>query len=439
MKIKKMQKLLMTVGIACACGAGAYAQISVPSTYKHITIDGSFNDWTGIPVAYTAAVGPSGAIQYQNIYVANDKSNIYVRVTLYSARTNAFANSYDNIFIDADNNPSTGYHVSGVTGFGSSMLIQSGSGHQEKNGGFNEGAIASLGWTIASSADKKNFEFAISGGASYVSDGTAVFNNDVISLMFEGDDTSHNNVEDAPPSGGLTYGFASQLGIMVPAYFSPGSKWDAMNYAASRVPLIAIMNPNNGPGASKSTSYVTALANLHTAGGKVVGYVYSSYTARALATVEADIDTYLLWYNVDGFFVDEMENDTNPSHIAYYQSLYQYIKSKGAKYSVTGNPGSNTQEAYLSTPTVDSLMIFENTSANYTSYSPSSWTTNYPPGSFVHLPYSATSGATMTNDVSLAISRNAGWTYVSDLSTYSALPTYWTNEVNLIESLNGSF
>ncbi len=116
-----------------------------------------------------------------------------------------------------------------------------------------------------------DFEFSISGGASYVSDGTAVFTNDIISLMFEGDDSSHNNVEDAPPSGGLSYAFASQLGIMVPAYFSPGSKWDAMDYAASRVPLIAIMNPNNGPGASKSTSYVTALANLHAAGGKVVG------------------------------------------------------------------------------------------------------------------------------------------------------------------------
>ena len=118
MKIKELQKLLFTLGIACACSVGAQAQVSVPSTFKHISIDGSFNDWNGIPVAYTAAVGPSGAIQYQNIYVANDKTNLYVRVILYSARTNAFANSTDNIFIDADDNPTTGYHVSGVTGFG---------------------------------------------------------------------------------------------------------------------------------------------------------------------------------------------------------------------------------------------------------------------------------------------------------------------------------
>src|SRR6185312_7019420 len=76
---------------------------------------------------------------------------------------------------------------------------------------------------------------------------------------------------------------ASPMGIMVPAYFSPGAKWDAMDYAASRVPLIAIMDVNNGPGTSKSSSYVTALANLHAAGGKVTGYVYTSYTNRPLA------------------------------------------------------------------------------------------------------------------------------------------------------------
>ena len=229
---------------------------------------------------------------------------------------------------------------------------------------------------------------------------------------------------------------ASQLGIMVPAYFTPGSKWDAMDYAASRVPLIAIMNPNNGPGTSKSSSYVTALANLHAAGGKVTGYVYSSYAARPIADVEADIDTYLAWYDVDGFFVDEMENDSDPTHIAYYASLYQYIKSKGAQYSVTGNPGSNTQEAYLSTPTADCLMNFENSSNNYVNFTPSSWVKKYPATDFVHLPYGVGGTAALSNNVSLATNRNAGWIYVSDLTIYSALPTYWTNEVNLVQSLN---
>ena len=229
---------------------------------------------------------------------------------------------------------------------------------------------------------------------------------------------------------------ASPLGIMVPAYFTPGAKWDAMDYAASKVPLIAIMDPNNGPGSSKNSGYVTALANLHAAGGKVTGYVYSSYAARPIADVEADIDTYLAWYDVDGFFVDEMENDSDPDHIAYYASLYQYIKSKGAQYSVTGNPGSNTQEAYLSTPTADCLMNFESSSNSYVNFTPSSWVRKYPATNFVHLPYGVGGTTALTNFVYLATNRNAGWIYITDLTIYSALPTYWTNEVTLVQTLN---
>jgi hypothetical protein len=50
----------------------------------------------------------------------------------------------NNVFIDADSDTSTGFAPAGRL-FGSEMLIQSGTGYQEKNGGFNEGAINGLG------------------------------------------------------------------------------------------------------------------------------------------------------------------------------------------------------------------------------------------------------------------------------------------------------
>ena len=233
---------------------------------------------------------------------------------------------------------------------------------------------------------------------------------------------------------------AAPLGIMVPAYFSPSHTvyWSELDFAASRIPLVAIMNPDSGPGASKSTSYVNVLSQLHQAGGTVIGYTYSGYGTRALADVEADIDTYLSWYNVDGFFIDEMADDANTTNYAYYQSLYQYIKSKGAQYSVTGNPGANTQQNYLSIPTVDSLMIFESNGSKYSSFAPSSWVYQYPPKQFVHLPYGVTNITTMSNYVGLAVGRNAGWIYISDSTLYSVMPSYWTNEVNLVQSLNAA-
>jgi hypothetical protein len=205
MKSKKIQSLLLGIGFACACGASAWAQTAVPSTFKHITIDGSFSDWTGVPLAYTGAVGTNATIEYENIYIANDQTNLYIQFTLY-APWDAFDNSYDNLFIDADDNPATGYSVAGI---GSEMLIQGGAGYQEQNGGFNEGNIDNLGWAIASSTNSMDFELSISLGASYDSDGAAVFTNNTIAILLEGDTSGYVSEEYVPPSGGLVYALAS--------------------------------------------------------------------------------------------------------------------------------------------------------------------------------------------------------------------------------------
>src|SRR5687768_10107400 len=109
---------LVALGLAPAAGAG---------TFKRITIDGSFADWAGA--------------DFRDVYVANDEQYLYIRFTLY-ANDSPFT-SRNNIFIDADNNSGSGFHPLGLA-FGSEMLIQSGTGYQEKNGGFNEGAINGL-------------------------------------------------------------------------------------------------------------------------------------------------------------------------------------------------------------------------------------------------------------------------------------------------------
>jgi hypothetical protein len=234
---------------------------------------------------------------------------------------------------------------------------------------------------------------------------------------------------------------SAPLGIMVPAYFYPsaGGYWNELNAAATRVPLVVIMNPDSGPGKSRDKTYVSALAKLHRAGGKITGYIHTSYGARPLAEVEKEIDLYLSFYRLDGFFIDEMTNDQSPGHLDYYAAIYKYIKAKGAKYTVTGNPGCNTTEDYITKPTDDSFMIFEDNSTNYVSFAPSNWVVRYSAQQFVHLPYNVTAPATMTNYVQLAVSRNAGWICITDNNLpdpYKGLPTYWKNEVDLVQSLN---
>ena len=206
MKTVNILRSWLLIGFIVAVGDVVQAQTTVPSTFANINIDGNFSDWANVPLAYTAPVGSSDAIQYENIYIANDTSDFFIRFTLYSARPGAFANSYDNIFIDSDDNASTGYPFDGI---GSEMLIQSGTGYQEGIANFTEGNINGLGWSIAGSSDSMDFELEISRSATYASDGELVFTNNTIAVQLEGDDTGYNNVEFAPSSGGFAYTFAT--------------------------------------------------------------------------------------------------------------------------------------------------------------------------------------------------------------------------------------
>jgi hypothetical protein len=230
------------------------------------------------------------------------------------------------------------------------------------------------------------------------------------------------------------------LGILVPAYFYPtsGGHWNSLNQAADRVPLVAIVNPNNGPSTSINSNYTSAINALRNAGGRVIGYVYSSYTARPLTEVKADIDRYLAFYTIDGFFVDEMTNDTDAAHLAYYEELHQYIKAKRSSYLLVGNPGINTAASYLLRPTVDALVTFES-NTGYPAYVPDPWTQAQPATAFGHLCYDVATPDLMTNYVQLAVARNVGYIYVTGdrgSNPWDTLPSYWFAEVGLVEAIN---
>jgi hypothetical protein len=232
------------------------------------------------------------------------------------------------------------------------------------------------------------------------------------------------------------------LGFLVPAYFYPSGAgngfWDSLNGAATRVPLIAILNPNSGPGTSADNNYRRVTTALRSAGGRVIGYIHTSYTARPLNDVKNEVDRYVSFYTVDGFFVDEMDNRNLAASYAYYADLYQFIKGKNAAYTVIANPGTTTQEEYLARPCADTLVTFEH-NIGYDTYVPDSWTTNYPAHRFAHLPYAVSSSATMTNYIHLARARNAGFIFVTDdllPNPWDTLPAWWESEVSLLQELN---
>ena len=54
--------------------------------------------------------------------------------------------------------------------------------------------------------------------------------------------------------------------------------------------------------------------------------------------MKADIQAYLKWYKVNGFFFDEVA--ANLANVAYYSNLTSYVKSLNPAYLVVLNPGT---------------------------------------------------------------------------------------------------
>ncbi len=260
----------------------------------------------------------------------------------------------------------------------------------------------------------------------------------------------------AGPAAAQTAGPA----LLVPAYANPCcagglTLWpDLIASAASgSVPIHAILNPASGPGTSPiDPNYVNVggvgpAVDLDAAGGRLYGYVATTFGARPLAAVEADIDVYYdpaYWRGagvlVRGIFLDEMSNDL--ASTGYYQTLTAYVKSKDAGARVFGNPGTPfTQDTSGGTSgftvadyagSVDTIVTFENTGAAYrTSYTAPSWLATRGADHFAHIVHSEPASADMLQDLQLAAARKAGFVYVTDdvlPNPFDFLASYWSAE-----------
>ncbi|WP_430232836.1 spherulation-specific family 4 protein [Nitrosomonas communis] len=226
--------------------------------------------------------------------------------------------------------------------------------------------------------------------------------------------------------------------LFVPAYFDPSSPpapayWNGLAAAAQIVPTTVIINPDNGFGTSADPGYVTAIDLIRGSGGKVIAYVHTDYGDRPLIDIAIEIDNYIAFYVIDGFFIDQMAADGTDENILYYEQIYNYIKNKSSHYLVTGDPGVVPDEIYLSKPVADNLVVFQGSMRNYVNFKPEQWQRNYPKDRFIHLVYSAT-WYQMMQAFSRADTNYAGNLYVTDDSLpnpYDSLPQYGELELEM--------
>lgn len=262
-------------------------------------------------------------------------------------------------------------------------------------------------------------------------------------------------------------GAYAQIDILVPAYFYPGvdgngnsqDDWQDMVDAVDAVGVTAIMNPASGSGTSANTDYQSAVSDLQNAGGLVIGYIHSSWGARSFSQLQTEIQNYINWYDVDGFFVDEMPTtyfmgqltQTEQDDIYdYYADLYDYIDQYNGHDYVIGNAGNLTEEDFFDNPTADVLVTFENDysvqamtnppPSGSSTYTPAGWTSGYDATEFAMIQHNVPNASAMEDVVDAALGKNFGLLYITDDSganPFDRLPTYWDDFVDKIEAESG--
>jgi len=216
-------------------------------------------------------------------------------------------------------------------------------------------------------------------------------------------------------------------GCIVPLYSYPSAAaWNAIvqaKQAHAAVNVVAIVNPNSGPGTSVDGTFTAGIAKLVAAGIVPIGYVSTNYTKRGQAAVKADTDAWRASYPaVQGIFFDEQS--ITPGDEAFYSAVADYAKTKGFVLTV-GNPGTGVPNSFLDT--VDVMLSYESagtpTLASLQKYAAHR-------DQFGIIPYATTFDAAYVK----AAAKSVRYVYLTD----DALPNPWDALPSYFDALLGA-
>jgi hypothetical protein len=210
------------------------------------------------------------------------------------------------------------------------------------------------------------------------------------------------------------------VGAIVPLYIYPdstSSNWDALfaaHAASPAVPIVAVLGAGvTDAGSQVDANYQRGVARLLAAGITVAGYVPTTYGARPLADVEANIDRWLALYpGTTAIFFDEQGKQVGQE--AYYRELGAYAKSRGITMTI-GNPGAGVPESFMGV--LDTMMIYEGFGLPAAAQV-GGWYAGYDRKSFGIIPY----GCTEADLGFVATAKpTIGWIYLQS----DAMPNPW--------------
>lgn len=253
----------------------------------------------------------------------------------------------------------------------------------------------------------------------------------VVSAMLLALCSDHPPTSAAPPQAGVK--------LLVPAYFYPAGEglqtWHKLIAAGAKTPVVAIANPNSGPGTAIDPAYTKVIREAQGAKVIVIGYVSTSYAKRTAADIKHDIDEWLKFYpSIQGIFFDEQTSEAAKSD--FYLDLAQYARKKIPRAFIVTNPGTNCAEEYFSKNVADTICVIEN-GEGLEKYTPPTWTKKYPAERFYGLAYHVSKVEGLRTSIQAASQKHLGYVYVTDdklPNPWDTLPPYWDAELQAVNA-----
>jgi hypothetical protein len=231
-----------------------------------------------------------------------------------------------------------------------------------------------------------------------------------------------------------------RLRLLVPAYIYPDGdgrkEWQRLLDAASKVEIVAIANPNSGPGDERNLDYAAIFTEASNQGITLVGYVSTAYGKRPQPEIKNDVDTWIRFYpQIRGFFFDQQPRERQ--HAANFTELRAYVKRKLRDPLVITNPGVPCDEAYLAQAVANVTCVFVNFEG-FARFELPATLKAYDPSRFAAMPYNIAGVEAMRTVVKDAIIKRIGYIYISDAkppNQWGKLPVYWEAEVDAVSRL----
>ena len=233
----------------------------------------------------------------------------------------------------------------------------------------------------------------------------------------------------------------SLLRVLVPAYFYPAGAglqdWNRLIEAAPRVPIVAIVNPESGPGKAPNSDYAAIVSRAKAAGAEVIGYVSTEYGTRPRPEIEADIDRWVRFYpDIRGIFLDAQASAAE--HVDLYAALRTSVRRKIKEAVLITNPGTICAEDYFARSAMDVAIVFEN-HEGFATFELPPWARSYQARQFAAIPYSVRTEGQMKEAAQQAYMKGIGCFYVTDgalPNPWGRLPLYWDAEVDAVRRVN---